>query len=298
MTRTDAWTVSALTEPGALLGEGSRWDDTRGRLLWVDLWGGLLHETDPDTARTTSLELGAPLSAVVLTTRGTRVVTAGLCVLELGNGPAGTRHLAHLPEDPCLRANDAAVDPAGRLWVGTMAMPHRPGRPPGSLWRLDPGDRPVRMLDDVQLANGLAWNPAGDTLYFVDSLRQRLTAYPYDAGSGELGDGEPLVRVVPEDGMPDGIAVDVDGGIWVALAGGGVVRRYGESGALTDEIGVPAAYPTSCAFGGPDLDMLYVTSGCRPVDPGARAQAVAGGAGAVFEVTVGTRGLPTNRMEV
>lgn len=282
-----------ITPPGALLGEGPVWEHGTGQLLWVDIWGGLLHATTPGST-TTSTDFGAPLSAVVPTTRGTRVVTAGLCVLEVTD--EGTRHLADIPEKPCMRANDAAVDPAGRLWIGTMTMPHRPACP-GTLWRLDPGhETPTRVIDDVRLANGLAWSPSGDTLYFVDSRRQQVSAYPYDPTDGSLGTPEPFLRVPDEDGMPDGIAVDADGGVWVALAGGGAVRRYTPAGDLTDHMDLPTRFPTSCAFGGADLRELFVTTGSRPVPPAGRPDEIARGAGALFQVRTAVAGQPTSLM--
>lgn len=283
-----------ITKPGALLGEAPTWDDRTGRLLWVDIWGGRLHETDPSTGETLSRDLGAPLTAIALSTHGTPVVTAGLCVLELTED--GMRHLADVPEPVCLRANDAAVDPAGRLWIGTMTMPNRPSRP-GSLWRLDPGsDNPVQVLDDVLLANGLGWSPSGDVMYFVDSGRQRISRYPFDVECGELGEGEAFLQIPDDDGMPDGIAVDAEGGLWVALAHGGAIRRYTASGVLDEHITLPVRVPTSCTHGGPGLRELFVTTASRPIPESERADAVAGGAGALFRIPVGIAGLSTGRM--
>ncbi|MEU6554394.1 SMP-30/gluconolactonase/LRE family protein [Streptomyces sp. NPDC046915] len=288
--------ATAITPAGALLGECPVWDGENGRLLWVDLWGGRLHATDPGTETTSTIELAPPLSAVSLTEHGTLVLTSGLCVYEKTED--GTRHLADVPDSRCMRVNDTAVDPAGRLWLGTMALPHRAGQA-GALWRLDPGeDTPVRMLDDVALANGIAWSPAADRMYFVDSLRQTITMFPYDVGDGSLGPGELFVRVAPEDGMPDGIAVDADGAVWVALAGGGAVARYSPTGEVQERIALPVRYPTSCAFGGPGLRDLFVTSGCRPVDPDHRTAEITRGAGSLFRVATGSRGLPTNRMVI
>jgi sugar lactone lactonase YvrE len=286
----------SITAAGALLGESPVWDDEGARMLWVDLWGGELHATDTTTATTTTIEIAPPLSAVALTTRGTWVVTSGLCILELADG--GTRDLADVPEDPCMRVNDVAADPAGRLWLGTMGLPHRPTRR-GALWRLEPGaGAPVRVIDDVLLANGIAWSPTADTMYFVDSFRQRITAFPFDAADGSIGRGETFVEVSTGDGMPDGIAVDSDGAVWVALAGGSAVARYSSAGELDDRIALPVRYPTSCAFGGSGLQELFVTSGCRPAKRVERAAEIARGGGALFQVRTTSRGLPTNRMVV
>ena len=286
----------AITPAGALLGESPVWDDRAERLLWVDLWGGTLHATEPDTGDTKTVEVAPPLSAVVPTTRGTSVVTAGLCVLELTE--EGPRHLVDIPEDGCLRANDAAVDPAGRLWIGTMCLPGRPGQP-GGLWRLEPGDAaPERVLGDVALANGIAWSPAGDRMYFVDSLRQLVTAFPFNAPDGSLGVGERFVEVPREAGLPDGIAVAADGSVWVALAGGGAVHRYGPDGGLEERLEMPVPHPTSCAFGGSQLGDLFVTSGCWPLPADQRPDAAAQGAGALFRAATGVTGLPATRTEL
>jgi sugar lactone lactonase YvrE len=285
---------TAITPAGALLGESPVWDDENQRLLWVDIWGGLLHTTDTVTRATTTVEISPPLSAVALSTRRTQVVTAGLCILELTD--RGARHIGDVPENPCMRINDVAVDPAGRLWLGTMTMPHRPRRG-GSLWRLDRGQgTPVRVIDDVALANGIAWSPAGDTMFFVDSLRQRIIAFPFDVSDGSLGSAETFVEIAAEDGMPDGVAVDTDGAVWVALAGAKRVSRYSSAGELQDGIELPVRYPTSCAFGGAGLQELFVTTGCRPADPEEREAEVDRGAGAVFTFPTASRGLPTTRM--
>lgn len=282
-----------VTSAGSLLGEGPVWDKDSGRLFWVDIWGGLLHATVPDGG-TTSTDLGAPLSSVVLTTSATCVVTAGLCVLELTD--KGVHHIADIPERPCMRANDAAVDPAGHLWIGTMTMPNRPAHP-GALWRLDPGsDRAVQVVGEVGLANGIAWSPSGETLYFVDSLRQQISAFPFHPLDGSLGTPRRFVSVPKGDGMPDGIAVDAEGGVWVALAGGGAVRRYGPSGAPDEHVVLPARFPTSCAFGGRSMRDLFVTTAARPIAPAERAEEVAQGAGALFRLNTGVRGQPPSLM--
>ena len=286
--------VERLTPGGALLGESPRWDERTGRLVWVDLWGGLLHATGPGGTVTT--EIAPPLSAAVLTASGSVVVTQGLCVLEVTE--TGTRHLVDLPEVGCLRANDAAVDAVGRLWIGTMYLPGRAGAP-GGLWRWEPGDTaPVRILDDVALANGIGWSPEGDRMYLVDSLRQVVDVFPYDVGRGALGPGKRFVEVPAEDGLPDGLTVAADGSVWVALAGGGAVHRYAPHGDLSERVELPVRFPTSCAFGGPAMTDLFVTSGSRQVPREQRADAVGAGAGAVYRVATGCVGLTTHRLEL
>jgi sugar lactone lactonase YvrE len=288
--------VERLTPGGALLGESPRWDDRTGRLVWVDLWGGLLHATSPDeTARTVTTELAPPVSAAVLSATGGVVVTQGLCVLEITD--EGTRHLVDLPEQGCLRANDAAVDAAGRLWVGTMYLPGRVGAP-GGLWRWEPGAAPVRVLDDIALANGIGWSPEGDRLYLVDSLRQVVLAFPYDGSRGTLGPAERFVEVPGEAGLPDGLTVAADGSVWVALAGGGAVHRYSPDGELSERVELPVLFPTSCTFGGTELTDLFVTTGSRQVPLEHRASAVASGAGALYRVATDTPGLPAHRLEI
>jgi sugar lactone lactonase YvrE len=291
--------VERLTPGGALLGESPRWDDRTGRLVWVDLWGGLLHATSPGetakTANTVTTEIAPPLSAAVLSASGSLVVAQGLCVLEITDG--GTRHLVDLPEQGCMRANDAAVDAVGRLWIGTMYLPGRVGAP-GGLWRWEPGAAPVRVLDDLALANGIAWSPEGDRMYLVDSLRQVVSAYPYDGARGSVGPAERFVDVPGEDGLPDGLTVAADGSVWVALAGGGAVHRYTPEGELSERVALPVQFPTSCTFGGPDLTDLFVTTGSRQVPREQRASAVASGAGALYRVATHTPGLPTHRLEL
>jgi sugar lactone lactonase YvrE len=284
-----------LTTTGALLGESPYWDAENATVVWVDLWSGVVHETDPADGHTATTRLTAPLSAVVPTTRGTRVVTPRLHIVELtGSGP---RALTELPDTADMRANDAAVDATGRLWVGTMTLPERPKRP-GSLWRVEPGRPPVRVLDDLALANGIGWSPDGHTMYVVDSTRQRIDTYAFDAGEGTLGPRRRFATVPADSGMPDGIAVDERGGVWVALAGGGAVRCYDPDGTVRTEITLPVSTPTSCALGGPDGRDLFVTTALRPVPVEQRPAQLAAGAGALFRIRLDVAAAPTHRMEL
>jgi sugar lactone lactonase YvrE len=156
------------------------------------------------------------------------------------------------------RFNDAACDPCGRLWAGTMSTTRAPGT--AALYRLEPAGVPELALGGVTISNGLDWNLDATRLFYVDSPTQRIDAIDFDVDRGRLGKRRRFVRIAPEDGLPDGLCVDADGGIWIALFGGGALRRYTPDGALDAHIPLPVTNPTCPAFGGPELTTLYVTS--------------------------------------
>ena len=154
--------------------------------------------------------------------------------------------------------NDAACDPQGRFWAGTLAEDFRVGG--GALYRLDGNGRVELMLDDLTISNGLGWSPDGATMYLADSGPRVVHTYSFDAESGTISDGRVLIAVGAEVGAPDGLTVDADGDLWVAIYGGGRVQRYSPDGALRETLLLPAAQSTSCAFAGPGLNRLYVTT--------------------------------------
>jgi sugar lactone lactonase YvrE len=156
------------------------------------------------------------------------------------------------------RMNDGACDPQGRFWAGTLADDFRPGG--GALYRLDGDGHVERVLRDLTISNGLGWSPDGATMYLADSGPRVVHAFQFHAGTGMISDGRVLVSVAEDIGTPDGLTVDTDGDIWVAIYGGGRVHRYSPEGALREELLLPAAQSTSCAFAGAKLNRLYVTT--------------------------------------
>ena len=173
------------------------------------------------------------------------------------------------------RMNDGACDPQGRFWAGTLAEDKHEGG--GALYRLDRNGRTELILRGLTISNGLDWSPDGGTIYLADSGQRVVHAFAFDAELGTISDGRVLIDAADEVGAPDGLTVDAQGDLWVAMFGGGRVRRYSPEGELRDELLVPAKETTSCAFAGPGLNRLYVTTATENwTDEQRRAEPAAG----------------------
>lgn len=248
----------------ALLGEGPRWDARSRRLLWVDIEGRALHVFDPASGHDRDLPLGSRVgSAAPMDSGGVLVALADrLAVVDLDDG--STRTLVEIPHGKGMRLNDGACDPAGRFWVGSMALDETPGA--AALYRFSHGSGLDRVLDGVTLSNGLGWSRDGTTMYYVDSPTYRIDAFDVDVAAGEISGRRQWVAIEPGAGIPDGLAVDDEGGVWLALWGGGAVRRYAPDGALDLVLEVPTDNVTACCFGGDDGRSLYVTTASVDLD--------------------------------
>jgi sugar lactone lactonase YvrE len=192
---------------------------------------------------------------------------------------------------PDLRFNEGKVDPAGRFWAGTMALDERRGA--GALYRLDPDGGIHTMLNEVTISNGLDWSDDGATMYFIDSPTCSIDVFDFDPATGSIRNRRSLVRIPPGEGVPDGMTLDADGFVWVALWDGGAVHRYAPDGRREMVVRVPTRCPTSCVFGGPDLADLYITTAYVKLTPQERAEQPH--AGGVFVVRPGPRGRAPNR---
>jgi sugar lactone lactonase YvrE len=171
---------------------------------------------------------------------------------------------AHLDADPkAVTFNDAKCDPQGRLWAGTYAHDFRAAG--GALYRIDPDGTITTMLEGVGQSNGLAWSPDGATFYYIDSFAHTIDAFDFDATLGVIGRRRTIVKIPLGEGAPDGMTVDCDGCLWVAVFGTGEVRRYTTEGALLARVSISAPAVTSCAFGGIDGRNLFITSAAIPI---------------------------------
>ncbi|MEV6696942.1 SMP-30/gluconolactonase/LRE family protein [Streptomyces sp. NPDC051453] len=246
----------------ATLGEGPTWDAEAGRLIWVDILGSRVHTYDPVTGRRTVMATEQHVGAAKPRAGGAGLVVNLRDGIGLyGRGGSDFRWL-HRDPVPGRRGNDAAIAPDGSLWAGSMAYDERPGG--GNLVRIAADGTATEVLGDVTVSNGTGWSPDGTLMYYVDTPTRRIDVFDVD-GQQALRRRE--FAVVEEGaGHPDGLTVDADGCVWVALWDGSALRRYTPSGALDRVVELPVKRPTACAFGGADLTDLYVTSACVGLD--------------------------------
>jgi len=251
----------------AELGEGPTWDRASSTLVWVDVLASEVHRYAP--ARNDDAVLSVPQHVGAAKPR-----SMGGLVLNLRDGIAlvdrdgGKTWLVYWARDG-VRGNDAAVDPAGRLWAGTMRYDTAAGG--GWLARVEPSGAAKVVLDAVTISNGIGWSPDHSRMYYIDTPEQRIDVLDYDSDTGEATGRRPLCSVEGTSGSPDGLTVDADGCVWVALWGGAAVRRYTPEGVLDREIALPVDQPTACCFGGDDLTDLYVTTARTGLDESALA---------------------------
>jgi sugar lactone lactonase YvrE len=245
----------------AKLGEGPFWDARTARLGWVDILDRKVHTFDPATGQDSAVDVGAHVGAAIPRANGGLVLAldGGFALLDDGQ----VTPVASVTE-PGVRMNDGKADPRGRVLAGSMAYDERPGA--GSLYRLDPDGSIQVLVEDVTVSNGLAWSADGATLYYIDTPTRGVDAFDYDLESGTIANRRRLISIPESAGFPDGMAIDHEGHLWVALWGGSAVRRYATDGTLLAIVDLPVSQVTSCAFGGPDGGDLYITSATADTD--------------------------------
>lgn len=277
---------------GARLGEGPVWHPVDHALDWIDLARGELHRFVPSTGADTVLFAGDPIGSFAPRRRGGYVIAAGRALWLLRPGAGSLERIAGVPDGVGGVFNDGKCDAEGRFWAGTSTGDNGP--PEGALLRLDPDHSVHVMVRGVVISNGLDWDAERRRMYYVDSF-----AYGLDVLTlSDAGDVESRTRLVDVDNdtaspfgftVPDGLCLDADGGVWVAVHGLGTVHRYTPDGVLDTVVSVPTLGPTSCAFGGDDLGDLYITSGTVLPHDHPRAHALDG---ALFVCRPGVHGRP------
>ena len=273
------------------LGEGPFWCGAEGALYWADISRNRAMRLEPSTGEARAWTFSQPCAAMIPTAGPDRLVVLADGVYRFDAATGATRPFARPDADPGNRSNEVRCDPQGRLWLGAMHNNIGPGgealpipRSSGAYWCVDATGSAVRVLGDIGITNTLCWSPDGTRLYCADTLKGVIWSFAYDPDGPRLSDRR--VFVEGGEGGPDGSAMDAEGCLWTARWGAGKVVRYTPDGRIDREIVLPAAHPSSCAFGGADLKILYVTS--------ARFEMAAPGEmdGVLFAVDVGVAGLP------
>jgi sugar lactone lactonase YvrE len=278
--------VPELVDPAqARLGEGPIWDAASERLYWIDILDRRLFVADGAGRRLESRQLDSMPGTVMPTAGGLLVADEAGLALHHDTGTE-TRLNDELAAQPDRRFNDGKTDARGRAFVGTLTLSG--DGVDNALYRIEPGGRLTAVIDGVGLSNGLGWSPDGTAFYFVDTPTGKIDAFEYDIASGSLGRRRTFA-VIPEGrGMPDGLCVDDDGGVWVALFGGSAVLRYDSEGWLDACVEFDIPNITSCAFGGPDRSTLFITTAAVDLDE--EFLAAHPHAGGLFTARVGRSG--------
>jgi len=250
--------VEVAVPAAARLGEGPRWNPETERLLWVDIEGRAVHVSDPSTGADRAIPVWSRVGCASWTTEPEVVLVAladRLALLDLRD--ESLRTLVDVPHPGHMRTNDGICDAAGRFWVGSMALDETPGA--AALYRYADGAL-ERVLDGLALSNGIGWSPDARLMYYVDSGERRFDVFDFDLERGTLAGRRPFAEIEHAAGIPDGLTVDDEGCVWLALWGGHAVRRYAPDGELLGVLDVPAEKVTACCFGGVDRRSLFITT--------------------------------------
>ena len=275
-----------------VLGENPLWCSRERVLWWIDIANPALWRLDPRSGAAARWPLPKPPGSIALRERGGFLIAFRSGLAEL-RAPGGEIAWLDVPDlnlgDE--RFNDGKVDRAGRFWTGTLDR--RIATPIGQLYRVESGFRVAAVDRGFTIANGIGWSPDDRTMYVTDTHARRIYRYDFDRATGRAANRQVFVEIEPGAGGPDGLTVDADGGVWSAQFDRGCIHRYRPDGSLERRIDLPVQRPTSCMFGGADLDTLYVTSARMDLTPDAlAAQPESGG---LFALVPGVRGIPEPR---
>jgi len=275
------------------IGEGAFWNHKTQELYWIDIEQKQLHIYDPATKNNKTILMPSKIGTVVPSEK------VGNAVVALSDGIYNINTLSHelkLLSDVETtvvenRFNDGKCDPNGNLWVGSMHL--KQNKPNAKLYKVAANGTAVEMLDQITISNGIVWTKDGKTMYYIDTPTGLIKAFDFDIENSTISNERIAVRVNPEDGFPDGMTIDENDMLWVGMwNGNGVAQFNPETGALISKISVPAHNVTSCAFGGENLETLYITSASIDMNPKERKKYPL--AGSVFKVKPGVRGVKSS----
>lgn len=276
----------------AVLGEGPVWDGTEHALFWVDIKKQTIYRLDPRSGAVQTWAVPGQIGCMALDHEGNFIAALQHGIFRVDR-LSGACELLVDPEPalPTNRFNDGKIDPQGRFWAGTLPD-NEVWDPVGSLYVLGSNGTYEQRLTGLRCSNGLGWSPDGRIMYVTDSMVGTIWAFDFDEVNGGLSAQRVFAQWSLSDGVPDGLAVDEEGHVWTAVWDGWSVRRYNPSGCLVKTVSMPVQRPTSCAFGGADLDILYVTSASIGRDTQGTPD------GALFAFEPGVKGLAVPRWAI
>jgi len=280
--------IETIWESPDGLGEGPLWHAGEQVLYWLDILKPVLKRLDPATGEYQEWPIPEHIGSVVPRAQGGLVATMGnrVVAIDMPSGNISTLvEVPHWRDD--IRMNDGKCDRKGRYWFGVANLSVED--PKGRLYRLDPDGTLTQMEEKITISNGLGWSPDNKKFYYTDGLKYRIYQYDYDLESGALSNRETFIQLDKTPIEPDGLTVDSEGYIWDAQWNSWKIFRYAPDGKMAMAIDMPVQRPTSCIFGGPNLDILYVTSSSQNIG---EDKALPPPAGGLFAINVGVRGLP------
>lgn len=282
-------------------GEGPIWDQARQRLLWTDIDGGLVYSFEPSTGNKQIINRGILVGAIALDTSG-QLVFAARDGLYLCRAPDDCTLLARQYDGLPLEFNDGIADPQGRYYAGTMHWGEQGMIRHGRLYLIHTDGTIEPVEEGIELSNGLGFSPDNRTLYFTDSTARNIYAYDVNPISGHLSNRRTLVTIPDDEGIPDGMTVDAEGYLWSAQWYGAQVVRYDPQGKVERRLAMPIQQPSCCAFGGPEMDELYITSASvgwpSKYAPPSYDPHASNIGGSLYRVRVGIVGKPEHRTDL
>nr|ABP47227.1 gluconolactonase [Mycolicibacterium gilvum PYR-GCK] len=273
-----------LTPRAAHHGEGPFWDRRSGRLLFMDVLAGVVGAIE-STGKVLRYDVPADVATVIRRrASGGFVIATGHDLMCADDDLANFTHLTHVASDPHVRTNDGGCDPTGGFVIGTMAYDERTGG--GAVYRVAPDCHATTLLAPVSISNGIQWSADGTRVFYIDTPTRRIDVFDVDLDTGRWSNRRVHIDMNNSIGYPDGMAIDVDQGLWVAMWGGGAVNHYDAFGQLVETIEVPGVTQvSSCAFGGGSLDELFITTSRQGLPNDSEPSA-----GAIFSTKTTTRG--------
>jgi sugar lactone lactonase YvrE len=285
-------TPELLIPAGATLAEGPHWDARTQLLYWVDIQEHRLHAFDPQTGEQQAFHIGQYVSAVVARASGGLLLAVqhGFAHFDRDSGQL---HMLTLVEPAIAdkRFNDGKCDPAGRFWAGTYSLSGKSNT--GSVYCLDVDRQLRRMITHVTISNGMAWSRDQTTLYYIDTPTRTVAAFDYEISTAAIANRRIVINIPPDSGWPDGMTIDAEDKLWIAHWGGSYITRWDPArGTPLECIPLPAANVTSCCFGGPNFDQLYITTARHGLNK--RELATQPAAGSIFRIRPEVGGLPAH----